>query len=162
MDKQKYWDIFLKTKQQFNGMVWKKEFNFNDQNTKILYSATAGEKTAGANSVTEMYSEEAMKISGFEKVNVIQVTFKNNFSPEDETYIELTIEDVQNGERPYSHKVPLIHFQEEGLNKDHTGMFNFEVPLITPENKKVTLKAITKTGETRLKDLKINYLNLTY
>ncbi|MBK6398291.1 MAG: hypothetical protein IPN61_10715 [Bacteroidetes bacterium] len=162
MDKQKYWTIFLETKHQFNGMVWKKEFVFSEEKTKQLYTSATGDKRAKSNSSVEVYFQNAAQILDFEKTNIIQVSFKNNFSPKEDASIELTVKDTISGEIAYSHSVPLIHFQEKGLNTEQTGVFNYEVPTMTAENKRVSLKVFTKEEIAELKDLKISYINYKY
>lgn len=162
MDKQKYWMVLLETKKPFHGLVWKREFTFSEQNSNQLYISNAGDKQAKPNSSEDIYIQNAAQISDFEKTNIIQVSFGNTFSSKENAYIELTVQDTISGEIAYRHRVPLIQFQEKGLNTEHVGVFNYEVPTMNPENKRVTLNAITKETSVELQDLIIKYINYKY
>ena len=163
MDKEKYWTVFLMQEQRFKGLLWKREYNFNSHLTYNIHSESLNDIIIEPNVIQNIYSQCSNNIVGFEKVNMIQVRFENNFEKKEDSRIELSIIDSLDNYLFYDYKIPLIHYNEKGLDKFQLGEFNYEVPTINKKsNVKITLKIIAQNKQAVLKNLKVNFLEYHY
>ncbi len=159
MDKEKYWNIFLRQEDRFKGILWKRKYFFNQQTTTNIYSISINDLQIESNVESDIYIEYSNNIDGFDKVNIIQVVLDNKFDTEQDALMELSIRDSLTHEVYYFHKLPLIHYWKEGLNKFHCGEYNYEfLPIVSENNKIIRLKIFTKDKEVVLKNLEINFL----
>lgn len=159
MDKHKYWTVFLKLDDRFKGLVWKRNYTFNSQTTKIKYSKIIPNIRIEPNFNKQIYVEYTNNINEFDKVNIIQVSFYNEFDSKQDAIIDLAIKDSLSNESYYYHNPPLIHFNETGLNQYQYGEYNYELGSINKENsKKIILTIYTRDKEVVLKNLKINFI----
>ena len=98
----------------------------------------------------------------FDRVNLIQITFDNDFLEKENALVELKIVDTKNGNVLYSHKKYLIHFFEYKLNMFHTGKLDYAFSPLGSGEKKVVFTVFSKENEVSLKNFKINYLVLSF
>ncbi|HNW97942.1 MAG TPA: hypothetical protein PKK00_05980 [Bacteroidales bacterium] len=159
MDEQKYWTVFLRLDDRFKGLVWKRTYTFNSQTTKNIFTKIIPDTRIEPNVNKQLFFEYSNNIKGFDRTNIIQVSFDNEFCSEQDERVELTINDSLNNKCYYYHNPPLIHFEENGLNKFQQGVYNYELESINKDNnKKICLKIFSKDKEVILKNIKIKFL----
>lgn len=156
MDKDKYWKIFLKQDDKYKGLVWKTNYDYSQY--KILHTASIGDINAVGEQT--VYQEKLINIADFNKVDVVQVIFDNDFSEENKSQVMLYIQDSETQKLDYLHYPFLIHFANKQLNQYQKGLYNFAFNPINSENQTLYLKVLTNGELLELKNLKIRFLNL--
>src|SRR5207249_5363622 len=126
MDKEKYWTVFLRQEPRFRGLLWKREYSFNSQTTKIMKSVSVNNVFVKPHLTREIFSEYSNNIYGFNRANIIQVSIENEFDDREDSRINLSVSDSLTHYVYYDYSVPLIHYSEKGLNKLQKGEFNYE------------------------------------
>lgn len=162
MNKEKYWNVFLKTDEQFRGLAWKKEYSFNNQNTKKVFSASIPDVLVRAGEEKTIYSAFSDSIPDFNKVNIIQVTFENGFSEKNKAEIILSIKNIKTNKVYYFNNPRLLFFVTGSLNKSQLGEYNYEYSPLGENNNSISLIIDTKNKEVELKNIHINYLIHNY
>lgn len=161
MNKDSYWNVFLKTGDQFKGLTWKKEFHFNDQSTQKVFSQSIPDVVVPAGEERIIYIADSDSIPDFNKVNIIQVHFENDFSDKQKSEIDLTIRNIETDKIHYFHNPKLLFFVEGRLNKHQVGIFNYDFKPVNDGRYKISLLVVTNNREVLLKNIRINYLIYT-
>jgi hypothetical protein len=162
MNRQKYWDVFLRTAEKFRGVAWKNVYVFDEQHSRKVAEVALGDKNISANSIAEIYADDPLPLILPDSANLLQIKFANAFSFADDTRLELVVSNPDSGEVLFYMNRPLIHFSEQGLGHFHDGEFNFEVPFNdNTRPRKISLKVVTKSLPAELKNVRINYFNYT-
>ena len=161
MDKQKYWEVFLKLEDRFKGLVWKKSLPVSDNGNiavQQLYSESIKDVVIPPNTNKEIYVKYSNVIGPFKNADIVQVAFENDFDSEQEAQVEFTIRDSLTNECYYYHNPPLIHFCEKGLNESQQGFYNYEINRFNDDkNRKIALVIVAKNKEVVLKKVKISF-----
>ena len=158
-EKKGYWQVFLKTDEVYGGLLWKKRYDFNEFNTKIIHKIPLQNVELSPNNQQEFTVFKTDTIIDFDKVNIIKVSLENDFADDQKAKIQLLIFD--NSTILYDHTRPLIHFNEIDLNQTHIGEFNYEVPRFNDKNNKtIILKIHAKNKEVILKKMNVIFINL--
>lgn len=161
MDKQKYWEVFLKLEDRFKGLVWKKSLPVNDNGNiavQLLYSESIKDVVIPPNTNKEIYVKYSNAIGPFKNADIVQVAFENDFDSEQEAQVEFTIRDSLTNECYYYHNPSLIHFCEKGLNKFQQGFYNYEINRFNDaKSRKIALVIVAKNKEVILKKVKISF-----
>jgi len=158
MNKEKYWNVFLKTDEQFRGLAWKKEYSFDNQNTKKVFSESIPDVVVGAGKEKTIYAAYSDSIPDFNKVNIIQVSFENDFSEKQKAEIDLSIKNIKTDKMHYFNNPRLLYFVTGKLNASQLGEFNYECSPPSESNNSIGLMIDAKNKEVRLKNIRINYL----
>jgi hypothetical protein len=154
MDKEKYWRVFLKTDYRFKGLLWKKYYYLSNQ--QISKEISIGDFKINKNTQKEVYSINSKDIPNFHIVNIIQVQIDDEFKETDKS--EIAIKLTNHGKTYYEDSNFLIHYNEKGLNKWHTGLYNHHyTPIYNTDNKVISL--ILKSGD---KDKKFKNIRLIF
>jgi hypothetical protein len=133
MNKEKYWKVFLKTDEKYQGLLWKRNIDQNQHNLEKQIVVGDISVSEGENKTIEVTN--FVDIPNFDKISAIQVLFDHNFDESINTYIGLEITDF------YFYKTPLILFVEKDFNEFQEGLFNYEFdPIEKSSNNKVNLK----------------------
>jgi len=156
MDKEKYWKVFLKTDDRYIGLVWKKNFNFNQYITVNEY--LIGDIFTSQNTDSMIYRCNSRDIPDIEKVNIIQVLIDDEYKDESDSKIILSIYDSDSN-FVYFYDQYLICFSEKELNRWQTGINNYEIPPIT-DMKEKTISLGVKSGNQNnsFKNVRIKFL----
>jgi hypothetical protein len=157
MDKEKYWEIFLKTEDNLRGLVWKKKYDFSNYQVvkKIKWEDFSTTKNH-SNLIGKIQSSE---IPEFDKVSIIQVTFDHEFNEKDCSQLVLTINDLDSNTNCYYHNPNLIFFSNHQLNHQQKGDYNYEFkPIETKSLKEITLILEKEKSKIELKNVEILFL----
>ena len=159
MDKQKYWDVFLKTDLRFQGYLWKKKYDLKSAPPSIIYSKQFGNSSVLPNITKEIRIAETNNILNFNDANLIEVSFGNDFNSDNDAHIEFFVQGLETYKIYLGIGTPVIHFAENGLNKQQAGKYIYELPKNeTTESKKIFMKIVTMDKTIELKNIKVNFL----
>ena len=159
MDKRKYWDVFLKTDLRFQGYLWKKKYDFKSAPPRIIYCKQLGNSSVLPNITKEVRIAETNNIINFNDANLIEVSFDNDFNSDNDAHIEFFIQGLETYKVYLGIGTPVIHFAENGLNKQQAGKYIYELPKNeTTESKKIFMKIVTMDKTIELKNIKVNFL----
>lgn len=158
MDKEKYWKVFLKTDNQYKGLLWKNNFDKNQYYT--LKEITIGDIPCPENSITQALKIRNTDIPDFDKASIIQVFIDNEYQETNQTKVILSINKLNENHNYYWHERYLIHFYQTELNKWQTGSFNFEFEPITDHQEiEISLDVITANQKEHLKNVRLKILS---
>jgi hypothetical protein len=156
MDKEKYWKIFLRTDKKFKGIVWKKEYDFNQYYpTKevLLGNICTSKKTW-----ITIYKVNSHEIPDFKKVSIIQVLINNEFNTGNDSKIIMNIHGSGNNHNFYWMDPYLINFSEKRFNVWQTGLFNYDfTPMTDSVEKIIGLEVWSGKQNNSLKNIRVNF-----
>ena len=156
MDKEKYWKVFLKTRESYRGILWKKKFDLRKY--QIVYDKKIDKVDIQSNLETPFWSIKGSEIKNLKDVSLIHFSFENDFNPDDNTRILLTIDDSLK-HNYYYHRPYLIHFAEKSLGKYQTGFYDYQLSgFENPDQLILTFRIMGGTKGAHLKNLKIEFL----
>lgn len=160
MTKQGYWKVFLHLDDTYKSILWKKHYDFNNSNTTILDSILLDNIKVAQESWISVLDKKTMEFHSFEKVNILQVQFRNRFSSTDKAKIVVAIEDSTANNLSFYKEVPVIHFADDKLNKYQLGTYNFEIPtVIDSTHCRLKIHVKTEGHALDLDDFKIRLIN---
>lgn len=155
MDKEKYWEVFLKTSESYRGILYKKRFDL--KKLTEVYEKQIDQVDMPVNAEKPIWSIKVSEIGDFKNVNIIQVSFDDNFEPDNDSRLVLTIDSPEK-HNYYYHRPYLIHFAEQSLGGNQTGFYNYELPAFQdPDQLILTFKVMGGTKGAHLKNLKIEF-----
>lgn len=158
MDKQKYWNVFLRMEERFNGIFWKDIYEFKSDNASLARAVMLPDFIAPPDTALVITVDTATLEPEFIDVNFIEVTFSNEFSPGDDSRIELFLKDEFADEVYFYTKKPVIHFSTGRLGKIQQGGYYFKIPPRTHQGVvTLHLNIFTKDRPVELKNMRINY-----
>lgn len=146
MDKERYWEVFMKTEEKYKGLFWKWEFDQNKFGKSE--EINLGDFSLPAHSESVLADFSTTKFKNAENIGVLQVRITNDFKDENDSHISLTIRDTSGKIVVYSDRY-LIHFNEQGLNKYQAGSCNFILPQKLTD-KEYNLKLVAYSGSAKL------------
>ncbi|MBL1281304.1 MAG: hypothetical protein COA33_013580 [Fluviicola sp.] len=156
MDKEKYWTVFLKTEQRFNGLIWKEYID--EAAFKVNGEVNIGDLSIEKDQNEVFLSFEASKIPNFETVSIVQIELENDFKDENDSRILVSIDDSSSNY--FWHERSVLHYYQESLNKWHLGKFNYKFTPVNSENKIVVTILLSKANiDFELKNVKIRFLS---
>lgn len=158
MDKEKYWEIFLKTDRIYEGLYFKRVYE--PWNYVVVHEITIGDITVPKDSDGIEYSMSSKNVPYFNQVDLIQVIIDNEFKEDNHCEISLGIKDSLEDETHYWFRIPLIHYREKAFDEMQTGLFNYEIePIDGDSDKTITLEVLTLDKGVNLKNVKFRFLN---
>ena len=158
MDKEKYWQVFLKTDTRFSGLLWRNDINEKEYAT--VYEINAGDICLPKKNEATVFRVEISKIPEFEKVKIVQVSMEHDFEEHDDSRIVVGIQNLNKTKFYYWYERYLIHFNQKGLNKWQTGFFNFEItPISDTVSKELFMILVTGDQADYLKNVKLKFLS---
>ena len=158
MSRDKYWKVFLKTDQRYQGILWTKKYDF--RNYKTLKEIRIGNIPVNANRFEGIYKINSADIPGFQDVSIIQVSLNNNFSGDNDAEIILAIDELKGKHNYYWNKIPLIHFPEGKFNTLQSGTGNFEFPTMEDlKDKRIELAVNSGNYKGILSNVRIRFLS---
>jgi hypothetical protein len=156
MDELKYWRVFLKTDKRFEGLNWKKEYNFDwcFEEEKISF----GDLSLEGNKEVKLIEINASEVNNFNKVFLIKVQFTSDFSEEIDANVIFGINDTVQQNVEYWHSISFISFTEGYLNEMQRGEFNYEFdPIKMSEGLVISLEASTKTNAILMENITFTF-----
>ena len=159
MDKEKFWQVYLKTEDRYKGLLWKKNYDYNNFiNVKEIY---IGDIKTYKNTDYSTHNINSRDIPNFEKVSIIQVLIDNEYSSQNDSKIILKIIESSSNKNYYWYDPYLIHFSENQLNKWQTGLYNFEFPPIKDNTEKfISLEVKSGNRNNNLRNVRLKFLIL--
>ena len=157
MNKERYWKVFLKTHDRYRGLFYKKKYDYNRY--CIVKEIALGDITIKKDSNHTFWKMEGATFLVRNKVNMIQLSFENEFRECDKSRILLSIDDDLKNNSLW-HRPFLILFAEDGFDKLHRGYFNYELPPIKkPEKQNLTFLVYAGSDDVKLENVKIRFLS---
>lgn len=155
MDERMYWEVFLKINSKYEGLEWKRVYEF-DKLTNY-YSVDLTEINAQKGTENKIYQLDLDSLPDKKALFLVQFSFDNTFPSSSETRIRLQITDTSERIIPCQFNVPLIQFREQPMGTYQHGVFNMEIPAI-PDSSFHILSIFIKAEENvRLKHPKLNF-----
>jgi hypothetical protein len=160
MDKEKYWNVFLKTEERYKGLLWKRTFDPSTYNT--VHEINVGDICIPKNTNVNAIQFSSNLIPNFNKVDIIQVSLENDFIQNNNTKVIVSVNRLKDKYNYYWHSRYLIQFFEHKLNEWHTGLFNYEFnPITDPEEMFIILEINSGNQNEYLKNVKIKFISKT-
>lgn len=157
MDREKYWKVFLKQDDEYKGLLWKRTYTYGQYDT--AFQMNMEKKEILPEKTDTVFLLSSNNIQHFDKVNIIQVKFENDFDKNEKTRLLLAIIDTAGRKVLYNYNPPLIHFADSNLNKYQSGHFDYEFSPLTGDSPKiVALKAISGQRKVSLKNISVSFL----
>ena len=159
MDKEKYWKVFLKTDKRFEGVLWKKPCD--PRRYTVMKKVNVGDITGSAKSKFQfIYKTRSSAIPGFEKVNLIRISFFNRFSENNRAKIIVTIKDAATGKLQYWYDPYLIRFADKRFGQWQKGTLNYYFKPVSDNREKIITVELFSEKKKRntLKDFEIDFL----
>ena len=154
MDREKYWKIFLRTAPQYQGLLWKSHVDMKEYVKVGVFEAGDFSVVPGEHGI--IFETGTGEIEGFEDVSLVQVSLDNDFRKDNDTRILLSIKDTVSDKSITWERIYLTLFAEEGLNLQHTGVFNY---MFTPAGKadqmEFVLQSVPGKKSTHLEQIRI-------
>lgn len=158
MNKEKYWKVFLKTNVRYQGILWKKKYDF--KNYKTVKEIELGNIPVNKNRFEEIYGFSSSDISGFKDICIIQVSIDNNYSKDNDAEIILGIDESNTKHNYYWNKIPLLHFPEGKFDNYQTGVVNFEFNPMPDQNEKhIVLAVHSENYKGILRNVRLKFLS---
>ncbi|TND02867.1 MAG: hypothetical protein FD123_4014 [Bacteroidetes bacterium] len=164
MNETNYWKVFLHQEKQFEGILWKREFNYDYyDNVKEI---TIDKAELGKDTLKQFYEIHSSDIPGFHKVSIIRISLENDFDEALDGKLEVFITDSVSGLFTYTYSPTLLHFADGPLNQYGTGTYPCEIPDNTYDTAtgQQSLRFRVQSGRSRtkvaLKNIKISFLVL--
>ncbi len=159
MNKEKYWEVFLKTEKRYQGLLWKTNLDFHQ--FSIIKKVALGNITSSPKNGFELiYQAKSKSIPDFDRVCLIRISFDNRFLANNNAKIIVSIRDAVSGKTNYWYDPYLIHFAQKQLGQWQKGFYNYTFKPMTDDRKKIiTVKLFSeKSRKNVLKDFQINFL----
>jgi len=146
MDKQKYWDIFLKTDDKYIGLVWKIKYDYSDYDTlDVIQMNTISIRPQQEKNILSITCDS---IKNHDKCTLIQVSFLNSFNESNNSWIEFDMTNTTNSMYNFNNNnIPLINFKEDKFETYQKGLYNFKTTSLRPNS---VLKLIVHNQEDTL------------
>lgn len=158
MNREKYWEVFLKTDTRYQGLLWEKRYKFT--NYHLVKAVSLGDVTTSTkNKFNTIYRASSSTIPDFDKVSIIQIVFDNEFAEQNNSKIVVSINNPKDKHSYYWHDPYLIHFAQKGLNTWQTGWLGFRFNPITDTKEKIIKIDLfsNKQQSNVLKNVKIKF-----
>lgn len=159
MNKEKYWEVFLKTGNRYHGLLWEKKYDIHQYT--IMKKVSIEEVTGSSkNKFQLIYQTKSKFIPDFNRISLIRISFSNRFSTNNNTKIIVSICDAASGKTDYTFDPYLIHFAQKQLGRWQKGFYNYSFKPMTDDKEKIiTVKLFSeKPRGNVLKDFQINFL----
>ena len=159
MNKEKYWEVFLKTENRYKGLLWKKKYD--EHQYTVVKKVFIGDITGSQkNKLQLIYQTNSLSIPGFNRVSLIRVSFDNNFSGNNNAKIIVSIKDADSGKTDYWYDPYLIHFAIKHLGQWQKGFFNYSFePMAEGKKRIISVELFSKKQQPNvLKNLQIEFL----
>jgi hypothetical protein len=157
MTKKTYWEVFLRTDQKFSGLAWKQNADLSDYVKQydlfchdiLSIKQLTGEKIFVSDSISSMNQQ----------VDLVRISFINNFDIENETEIIISIN--KDGKNLFWRSIPIIQFRQESLNSTHTGFYDVKIPHLDDFGEyEVDIEALAKNSSDILRNIEIELFSL--
>jgi len=159
MNKEKYWEVFLKTEQRYQGLLWKKQFDAHQ--FTVVKKISVGNITGSfKNKFQLIYQTKSKSIPDFNRISLIRISLSNRFLSNNNSKIIVSIRDAATGKTDYTFGPYLIHFAQRQIGQWQKGFYNYTFKPITDDKEKIiTVKLFSeKPRKNVLKDFQINFL----
>jgi len=157
MTKKTYWEVFLRTSEKFSGLAWKQNADISNYVKRyelfchevLSIKQLTGEKIFVSDSISSMN----------QKVDLMRISFINNFDIENETEIIISIS--KDGKNLFWRSIPVIQFRQESLNLTHTGFYDVKIPHLDDLSEyNFDVEALAKNNSDVLRIIKIELFSL--
>ncbi len=156
MDKDKFWTVFLRTHDQYRGLVWKNNVDTNNYMlADDIYIPHIQLNEEKSDCVYIFKNEDIPDLS---KITLIQVEAENDYNPSSELEIIIMINRISDGHVfTYIHKY-FIHLNQNGLKNYHKGKCDFIVdPVISSDDLEIKVVLKNNGTQSQINNLKINF-----
>lgn len=129
MNKERYWQVFLKTEPQYSGLFWKEEYTFEWMT--LEKTIPLGDVSVKPNEMKLVLHLSSKEVPNFKDLRALRLEIEDDFQESDQSKVEIRIKD--DGQRIFWRTDHTLVLQNEGFNKHHRGYVNYKVPLLDDE-----------------------------
>ncbi|MBN1340492.1 MAG: hypothetical protein JXA03_14275 [Bacteroidales bacterium] len=151
MDREKYWQIFLKTDLRYKGFVWREKNRIDTGKAVLLKAMKPGDLTLPPGMEKMVLLLPSDSVPGYESLYAVRMSLFNDFNRKEKSGIMMKIAPLQSDEYDFKHKAPLIHFETEGFNKLQKGEFFYILNKKKDRLKNNYISIHIETGDDTLK-----------
>jgi hypothetical protein len=148
MDKEKYRKVFLKTDEQYKGLIWKKKPKMKHLEEIAVFDTESVQ--------VESFSSKLLfeiPMIDFLQTRYLYLSFSNEFIKSEKSKIWITVHDNTADTILYQHDRYILHFHESDLGNLHKGEYYFEMPHFPDGHEvKLTVEVRTKAQNIELKN----------
>jgi len=126
MDRVGYWKVFLRTDDNYKGLLWKSRIDLNEYDR--LETLELGSIVINAHKPWAYRMDTIRNWTTLQPIDVIRVELSNSFTATNHAQVGLRITNSSGDSLIHLGTVPLFQFAESGCNKEHVGFANFELP----------------------------------
>lgn len=159
MDKESYWKVFLKTEDKYQGLLWKKKYEKYQYNT--LHTVNKGDVDFNQDGSVKDVEVSLSEFGDTARFDLLLVEFENEMNRETEAKVTVTIQDEETEAFTYWYQIPLMHFEQQGLNKDQKGQHFFELNEDqVPKNGKIVIRFELDYKAEEIENIRLTALKL--
>ena len=159
MDKEKFWTVFLKTDEQFKGLVWKERYT--QDKIELIREWKVGNVEKEMNTYDSFAIIALDSINRINEVNLIEIQLNSEFKSTDNSKILVSIDNRSTGENLFWNNRSVLQFQEKGINRTHTGTYFFKFdPITETENIELSLLLETQSDNRILRNVVVKFYKI--
>ncbi len=143
MNKERYRKIFMKTDERYQGIFFNQPLD--EDSYDEIGCLDLDDINLEANKQKEFLRIGETDSIRIQHINVIQLSFKNQFQHEEDSRVAITIDD-ETGNNKFFHRPHIIHFAQDYFNKEQIGVYNYWIPKIEGVEE-CSLRLILVAGE---------------
>lgn len=128
MNEKTYWEVFLKTDEKYQGLIWKHVINNDAYTNYTSWHLPTVRMNKGEEKTVFKQRLEGVELK--EKLALIQWSFDTYIAESSNSKLTISLTDTTETHIHYTYTVPLIHFRDHQLNCSQRGYFDFEIPTI--------------------------------
>lgn len=128
MDKEKYWTVFMRTSDRYKGLVWKKKFYPDAFNPFEHFKLNDIQMEPFSGKF--IFKLNAKIYPKMKDLGMIKIYITNAYSEKEKSSVIVSIKDTLHQKSIYYISIPLIQFQEVGLNKYQRGFYALDTPVL--------------------------------
>jgi hypothetical protein len=155
MNKKSYWEVFLKTDEKYQGLIWKHQTNYKAYSNYGNWHLPTFRLKQGEHHV--VFSQQLSGIELKEKLALIQWSYDAYIAEKNNSKFTLSLIATSNNQVFYAYTVPMIHFRNQLLDRYQRGYFDFEIPTIHDDQTYLLQLTIEANEALELKHTQLNF-----
>ena len=123
MNKERYWQVFLKTEPQYQDLFWKEQYNFRWM--QLEKEIELGDFEVEPHEMKRILRLSSKEIPNFDILRAFRIELDDQFEESDQSQVEIKIK--YKGERVFWRINHTLMYQEKGFDKWQRGYVNYKV-----------------------------------
>jgi len=156
MNFEKYKRVFLKTGEQYSGLISKRTYDYSKLDT--IAQLELSDLFLEPNTSLKVAYLNIDSLTQYSGSTIIQLNFKASFHVEMNSRCQLFITDTNTDKNIFGHTPFVIHFAERESIEIHKGLYNFEIDdALSKPNRVIEISFSTEDKSLEMKDFMIYF-----